>query len=99
VYRKLLAAIVLMATMLFVGWSWGQIDGGQPPGAAPQPKATDAPARPGLPIALVNIPRVFEQHVEFKRQIAQLKSEVEELKRQLAVRQAEIETVQKTCQG
>ena len=50
-------------------------------------------AEPSLPIALVNVDRIFKTHQPFQQKLEPLKAEAREFEQQVQVRQAELDTV------
>jgi Skp family chaperone for outer membrane proteins len=50
-------------------------------------------AEPSLPIALVNVDRIFKTHQPFQKKLEPLKAEAREFEQQVQVRQAELDTV------
>ncbi|MCE9527659.1 MAG: OmpH family outer membrane protein [Planctomycetales bacterium] len=71
--------------------------------AAAATVAQDKPAESTLPIGLINIEKIGQQHKPFVKQVAELQEQAKELQGSAALRQGELQTVvndlQKTAQG
>jgi Skp family chaperone for outer membrane proteins len=90
--RTLIHAVILLAAVA-VGWPLLQATIGEAISQDEHPKPSQA-----LPVAVVDVGKVFRTHEGFKRDLEQFAREVEEFRKLVAVRQVELESAQKKLQ-